>query len=109
MIEIIKHRIIQIFLFLKYKCDHEKYLYSYLKLYCKDLKSGIRFYNFWNNNLNQYLLFCGYISLRAMSYHISCVIEKYETNSTIWLVNNNQMTNYISTKYGSQIYLNEWQ
>ena len=98
----IKTFFISLFIFLIIKINRKDYFYSFLKFYCKDLKSGIKFYNMWFKILDQYILFVGLVSCRAMSAHISFVLEGYEKYPT-----ENKLTFYLNTKYGSQIYLNE--
>ena len=70
--------------------------YDWLKTQFTDLESAKVFYKKWIDEMEQETPF-GMFSWRAMAAHISNVLEGKKQD------NNEFMTSYMSTKYGSEV------
>jgi len=81
----------------------EPNLYDYLREQCPDLETAKRFMFSWANEHEQRLPWetaCSYTS-RAMAAHVSAVLENRALPDGL-------MTQYLSTKYGSELYQAAW-
>jgi hypothetical protein len=78
------------------------WFYLFLKFYVKDLNQAKELYNIFRYEWNEKIPLISYFGLRSICYHLSMVLEGYETDPNLDAF----LTDYMQTRYGSEIYLN---
>lgn len=81
---------------MKQKNKNEEF-YDWLRDQFTDLPSAINWYNDWSDEQESPF---GLYSMRAMSYHISRVLEGYKECPDVSI-------SYLETQHGASIYMNE--